>query len=81
MKKLILISADWCSACKAFKPTMEKVSKILPVEFYNSSVDHDMVLKYKINKIPTLILVENNVEIKRMTGNQSQEKVIQFFNE
>ena len=81
MKKLILISADWCSACKSFKPTMDRVSKTLPVEFYNADQDHEIVLKYKISKIPTLILVQDNNEVKRITGNQSYETVLKLFNE
>ena len=81
MKKLILISADWCSACKSFKPTMEKISKTISTEFYDTSSSPDMVLKYGIKKIPTLILVQNDNEIKRITGNHSYETVLKFFNE
>lgn len=82
MKKLILISADWCGACKAFKPTMENISSTLPVEFYDGSKDHEIVLKYKVSRIPTLILAnENGDELNRMTGNQSREKVLNFYNQ
>lgn len=80
MKKLIFISANWCSACKNFKPTMDKISQTLPVEFYDADKDHEIVLKYKIRKIPTLILIQDNNEVKQMVGNHPEEEVLNFFN-
>jgi thiol-disulfide isomerase/thioredoxin len=82
MNKLILISTEWCGACTTFKPTMEEVSKTIPVEFHDAKGNDELVLKYKVSRVPTLLLVdENGTELNRMTGNQSKERVLNFYNQ
>jgi len=82
MKQLIFFTANWCPSCQSMKPTIETVSKRLKTPMASIDTDYDSsnVEKYGIKSIPTLILLENGAEIKRLVGAQSENKLIEFIN-
>lgn len=82
MKQAIFFSANWCTACQAMKPTIEQVSKQLGVELAKIDTDYDVSLtqKYNVKSVPTLVLLKDGQEIKRLVGNQSENKLKEFIN-
>jgi thioredoxin-like negative regulator of GroEL len=80
MKQLWYFTADWCAPCKALGPTMNRVTEQIPVNKINIDYEADVVQRYGVRNIPTVILVENGQEVRRFTGNKSYNDVIQFIN-
>jgi thioredoxin 1 len=80
MKQLFYFSADWCQPCKALGPTMDRVSGQIQINKINSDYEADVVQKYGVRNIPTIILVENGQEVRRFTGNRSYNDIISFIN-
>ena len=80
MKQLWYFTADWCAPCKALGPTMNRVSEQISVNRINIDYEADVVQKYGVRNIPTVILVENGQEVRRFSGNRSYNDVIQFIN-
>jgi thioredoxin-like negative regulator of GroEL len=80
MKQLWYFTADWCAPCKALGPTMNRVSEQIQVNKINIDYEADVVQKYGVRNIPTVILVENGQEVRRFSGNRSYNDVIQFIN-
>ena len=80
MKQLWYFTADWCAPCKALGPTMNRVSEQISVNKINIDYETDVVQKYGVRNIPTVILVENGQEVRRFSGNKSYNDVIQFIN-
>jgi len=80
MKQLWYFTADWCAPCKALGPTMNRVSEQIQVNKINIDYEADVIKKYGVRNIPTVILVENGQEIRRFSGNKSYNDVIQFIN-
>jgi len=80
MKQLWYFTADWCAPCKALGPTMERITAITPVNKVNIDYEADVIQKYGVRNIPTVILVENGQEVRRFTGNKSYNEVINFIN-
>lgn len=74
-KLVIKVGATWCGPCK----TYDQILKVLPdtLAVYSCDMDDnaDWVAELRINAVPTTILFENGVEIKRMTGVQSVETI------
>ena len=68
MKQLFYFSADWCQPCKTLAPIMEEVSKLYPVQKINVDYEADVITKYGVRNIPTVILVESGQEVRRFTG-------------
>ena len=83
--KLIIFSADWCAPCKAAKKAMKEnvslkrvVSSYEVVE-YNFDVAMPMRRKYKVDRVPTFIVVSDGEEIRRQVGFSSTEKLKKFL--
>ena len=83
--KLMIFSADWCAPCKAAKKAMkENVALKRIVESYEVvEYDFDRALpmkrKYKVQKVPTFIIVSEGEEIRRQVGFSSAEKLKSFL--
>ena len=81
MKQLWYFSAPWCGPCKTFGPKMDQVAEQgIPVNKVNVDYTPDVVTKYNVKSIPTVILVENGAEKARFVGVKSVQDVINFYN-
>ena len=81
MKQLFYFSAEWCQPCKTLAPIMEQVAAQIPVQKVNIDYEPDVITKFGVRNIPTVILVENGQEIRRFTGARSYNDIIRFINE
>jgi len=74
--------ADWCGPCKSLAPILESVAKERNIELKKINVDEDpdgLSVDYKIRSVPTIVVVENKVEIGRFSGTKSKEDLNKFF--
>lgn len=80
-KAVVDFYADWCGPCKMFAPVFEEVSDSYDFNFIKINVDNysDIARKYGVMSIPTVILFENGVEIKRFTGFMTKESLEDFL--
>lgn len=81
MKQLFYFSAEWCQPCKTLAPIMEQVAQTIPVQKVNIDYEPDVITKFGVRNIPTVILVENGQEVRRFTGARSYNDIIRFINE
>jgi len=82
MRTLWYFSADWCNPCKSFGPTMDLISQSgIPVKKVNIDYTPDVVQKFGVRSVPTVILVENDKEINRFVGAKSKQQVVEFYNQ
>ena len=68
MKEYLYFSAPWCSPCKMLSPVMEQVSNTIPVNKINVDEQPDFAQKYGIRSVPTVVLLEGGLEVKRHIG-------------
>ena len=80
MKQIWYFTADWCAPCKALGPTMNRVAEQVQVNKINIDYEADVVRKYGVRNIPTVVLVENGQEVRRFSGNRSYNDVMSFIN-
>jgi thioredoxin-like negative regulator of GroEL len=59
---------------------MEQVSQQVHVEKINVDYEADLITKYGVRNIPTVILVENGQEVRRFTGARNFNDVMNFIN-
>jgi len=81
MKTLFYFSAPSCENCQILNPVMEVISrKGIPVEKINTDYELDRAKQAGVRSIPTVVLAENEKEIKRFTGVKTAEQIISWLN-
>ena len=84
MKKIMMFSALWCSPCKATKPIFNSLKETTSdVEFTLIDVDEkgNLAEQFNIRAVPTFVLLKDNVEVARMSGGATADKLKAFINQ
>jgi len=79
MKQIYYFSADWCQPCQTLGPIMEQIGKQYQILKFNVDYEVDVIAKYGVMNVPTVILVENGEEVRRFTGVKSFQQVLDFI--
>lgn len=83
MKQIFYFTADWCNPCKKVKPIVEELSYDgHPTKFQLIDVDTEIELakKFEIKSIPTFILIQDGEVIKRVSGAQTKDQLLELMN-
>ena len=70
--------AAWCGPCKMMNPVIEQVksnNENLEVVKVNVDEERDLVVKYQIRSIPTLVLFKEGVPIWRNSGVLTEQTI------
>lgn len=81
MKKLIKFSTQTCSPCRQIKPIFDKVrsSSNIMFEEVDCTENTELAKSLNIRSVPTLVLLEDGVEIKRNVGLISEKDLLKFI--
>ncbi len=81
MKTVFYFTADWCQPCKKVKPVVEDMKKE-GFQFQMIDADYEQLLvkQFKINSVPTFILLEDGKELNRITGAKTRGELEDFIN-
>ena len=77
-KVLVDFYAEWCGPCKMLSPIVDELSEELKeVSFYKLNVDEsdEVVRKYSVMSIPTLLVFNDGELIKSSVGFKNKEEV------
>lgn len=71
MRKIYICGTDWCNPCKHIKATrMAEIQKECPdqIEYINLQSKPSAVDRFKVYKIPMIVLTEDEKTVKRYIG-------------
>jgi thioredoxin 1 len=83
MKSVFYFTADWCNPCKKVKPIVEELNREnLGTMFYiiDADIEMEMAKKFEIRSVPTFILMQDGIEINRITGAKTRDELLEFIN-
>jgi len=80
MKKILYFSSSWCVPCKTLSPIMESLKGHINYQKIDADTNGPLLNAYQIRSIPTLILLEDNKVIGRLSGIQSKPTILSFYN-
>lgn len=80
MKQLLKFSATWCGPCKMLSGSLEQAN-LGDVELVEIDIDEDMekAVHYRVRGVPTLVLLEDGVEVKRQSGVMMTKQIEEFI--
>jgi thioredoxin-like negative regulator of GroEL len=64
--EILKFYSDTCGPCKVLSKRIKEAE--IKVKEVNIEDDDDLINKYKIRSVPTLVKIDNGVEIGRFTG-------------
>ena len=80
MKHVLYFTAEWCNPCARTKPFAEELIKDgYSIKFIDADTESELVKSFEIKSIPTFILIEDAIEIKRMNGAKTKEQLLEFI--
>ena len=59
---------------------MDQIAKTVPVKKLNIDYEPDVVTRFGVTNIPTVILVENEREVRRFNGVKTYNEIINWIN-
>ena len=84
MITILKFESDSCSQCKALSATLERISKENKIDIKNIDIEEDnnqdLIRKYNIRSIPTIIFLNEDKEYNRLIGNQSYATINKIIN-
>lgn len=79
--KILKFTASWCSPCKMLSKVFEDIdsTSIPEVQSIDTDQEYQLSQKYNVRGVPTLVLIDDEgKELKRMSGYQNKEKILEF---
>ena len=81
MRKILYFTASWCAPCKALSPIMDSLQGQINFDKIDVDSNTDLSTQYGVRGVPSLILLDETGEVKgRLTGVQSKEQILNFYN-
>ena len=82
MKTVYYFTADWCQPCKKTRPIVEELNReqtIAGFQIIDVDDNPDLTKTFTVQSVPTFILFENGIEVKRIIGSQTREQLEEFI--
>lgn len=80
---LVDFYATWCGPCKRLSPILEDIAEEVPSEIKIIKVDIDkneeLVKKYRIMSVPTLVFLKDGEVVEKVTGFQSKQELLELI--
>jgi thioredoxin 1 len=72
--------AEWCGPCKMVAPIVKEIAEEydgrLRVVKVNADANPELITRYSVMGIPTLLLMKDGEAVDRITGFQSKDKIL-----
>ena len=81
MKRVIRFTAAWCGPCKMLAKNLENVNTHIPIEVIDIDENTDAAIEFGVRGVPTLVMLDENTEVKRLVGMQPLKQLEDWFNE
>jgi thioredoxin 1 len=80
MKRILRFTASWCGPCKSLAANLEQIETNVPIEVVDIDARPEVASEYGVRNIPTLVMLNENIEVKRITGAKSTKELKEWIN-
>jgi len=78
VRHILYFTADWCHPCKKVKPIVEELNREssgVKFQVIDADSETELIKSFEVKSVPTFIVLEDGVEIKRASGAQTREQL------
>ena len=80
MKQVLYFSSTYCGPCRTFKPIMESLQTEMSITFINTDSSPQTAQQHNVRSVPTVLILENGVEKRRLVGAKTKEEIRSAYN-
>ena len=80
-KKVLRFTASWCGPCKMLAKNLETSKTEMPIEVVDIDVNPELATDYGIRGVPTLVMIVDGKEKKRLIGMKSLKELEDWLND
>ena len=79
--KLLKFYGEWCGPCKTQNSIIKNLGDrvTVPIEEIDIDDKFDMVKNWKVTSVPTMILINEDGEVKRHNGVLKEKEFLKFI--
>ena len=77
--KVLRFTASWCQPCKMLAKTLEDVDTRIPIEVIDIDEKQEVAMQYGIRGVPTLVMLDGDIEVKRFSGMKMKNELAEWF--
>jgi len=81
MKRVLRFTASWCGPCKGLAMTLNNIETKMPIEVIDIDEQSTVARDFGIRSVPTLVMLDENTEIKRTVGALPQAQLEAWLND
>lgn len=79
-KKVLKFSASWCQPCKMLSRVIEDMTIETPIEEIDIDDNQELAVEYQVRGVPTLVMLDDDKEVKRISGALSTKQLEEWLN-
>ena len=72
MRKVLRFTASWCQPCKMLARILEDIPTDYTIEVIDIDENRELAIQYSVRGVPTLVMLQNDIETKRVVGMQTE---------
>ncbi len=80
MKKVLKFFTPDCGPSKMLTKMLSSITTTIPIEEIDIEQNNDLSTEYKVSQSPTLIVLEDDKEVKRLVGMRSKTELNNWIN-
>jgi thioredoxin 1 len=82
MSHVLYFTAEWCNPCQRTRPVAEELKRdgLIDFVFVDADTEIELLKQFEIKSVPTYILIEDGLEVKRMNGAKTRQEFLDFIN-
>jgi len=77
--RVLRFTASWCQPCKMLAKTLEDVDTKIPIEVIDIDEKQEVAMQYGIRGVPTLVMLDGDIEVKRFSGMKMKNELAEWF--
>lgn len=78
--RVLRFTASWCQPCKMLAKTLEDVNTNVPIEVIDIDDNSELAKEYGIRGVPAMVMLDGNIEIKRLVGLSQKKELENWLN-